>query len=47
MILINKIVNFLPLRVTHGVKYSCWKPHFIRKADIREYLDIHKAFITI
>ena len=30
-ILTNKILDFLPLKVMHDVKYSCWKQQFIGK----------------
>ena len=32
-ILIHKILDFVPLKVIHDVKYSCWKPQFIGKTE--------------
>ena len=32
-ILTNKILDFLPLKVIHDVKCSCWKPQFIGKTE--------------
>ena len=37
-ILIHKILDFLPLKVIHDVKYSCWKPHSIGKIERNKIL---------
>ena len=37
-ILINKILDFLPLKVIHDVKYSCQKPEFTGKIEINKIM---------
>ena len=42
-ILINKILDFVPLKVIHDVKYSCWKPQFIGKIERNKILVFTKV----
>ena len=41
--LINKIFDFLPLKVIHDVKCSCWKLQLIRKIERNETLVFTKV----
>ena len=45
-ILINKILDFLPLKVKHDIKYSCGKPQFIDKIDINNILVFTKVYLA-
>ena len=42
-ILINKILDFLTLKVIHDVKYSCWKPQFIGEIERNKILVFTKV----
>ena len=45
-ILTNKILDFLPLKVMHDVKYSCWKQQFIGKIERNKVLVFTKVCLT-
>ena len=45
-ILINKILDFLPLKVIHDVKYSCWRPQFFGKTERNKILVFTKVSLT-
>ena len=45
-ILINKILDFLPLKVTHDIKYSCWKPQYIGNIERNKILVFTKVFLA-
>ena len=45
-ILIHKILDFLPLKVIHDVKYSCWKPQFIGKIERNKILVFTKVCLA-
>ena len=39
-------MDFLPLRVTHDVKYSCWKPQYIGNIERNKILVFTKVFLA-
>ena len=45
-ILIKKILDFLPLKVIHDVKYSCWKLQFIGKIERNKILVFTKVCLA-
>ena len=44
--LINKILDFLPLKVIYDIKYSCWKPQFIDKIGKNKILGFTKVYLA-
>ena len=42
----NKILDFLPLKVIHGVKYSCLKSQFIGKVERSRILVFTKVCLA-
>ena len=46
VLLVNKILDFLPLKVIYDVKYSCWKPEFIVKIERNKILVFTKVCLT-
>ena len=45
-ILINKILDSLPLKVIHYKKYSYWKPQFIGKIERNKILVLTKVYLA-
>ena len=45
-ILINKMLDFLPLKVIHDVKYSCWKLQFLGKIERNKTLVFTKICLA-
>ena len=46
MILINKILDLLSLKVIHDVKYSCWRLQFIGKIERNKIYVFTKVFLA-
>ena len=45
-ILINKLLDFLPIKVIHATKYSSWKPQFIGKIERNTILVFTKVCLA-
>ena len=42
----NKILDFLPLKVIYDMKHSCWKPQFIAKIERCNFLVFTKVLLA-